>query len=213
MSRRCGPGPVRAAVAVASAASLALIAGCSTGGTGTRDEGPARTDEVGHAAAPSPTPTAAPVPAKDRIDPVKLVLADTKVSPTVKKGLRPCRTNGYPVDVSYGKLTGPSSSDVLINVMTCNSVGVGSYVFREDKGRWENVFQDEEQPVYATIDRGDLVVTQKVYEQSDSVTYPSSEDVITYRWSASAGRFTEQDRTHNEYSNAVGGDKTAPADN
>ncbi|WP_229924963.1 hypothetical protein [Streptomyces sulfonofaciens] len=206
-------GAIRAAAALAAATGLALVAGCSTGGTGARDEGPAHTDPVGHAAAPSPTPSTVPLPSRQRVNPVKLVMGDPKVSEEVKKGLKPCMTNGYPVDASYGKLTGTAATDVLVNVLTCDSVGVGSYVYREEKGRYENVFQDEEQPVYAQIDRGDLVVTQKVYERGDSVTYPSSEDVITYRWSASANRFTEQDRTHNDYSNAVGGEKTPTADN
>jgi hypothetical protein len=74
------------------------------------------------------------------------------------------------------------------------------------------VFKAEEPPVYAEIDRGDLVVTQQMYEKGDPVSYPSSEEVITYGWRTS--RFTELSRTRNEYSNAVGdGGKAAPTKN
>jgi hypothetical protein len=63
--------------------------------------------------------------------------------------------------------------------------------------------------VYAEIDRGDLVVTQQLYGKDDPVSYPSSEEVITYGWSA--GRFAVESRIHNDYSNAVGGaDSPAP---
>jgi hypothetical protein len=64
------------------------------------------------------------------------------------------------------------------------------------------VFQAEEPPVYAEIDRGDLVVSKQVYERGDPVSSPSSQIVITYGWAS--GRFTEEYRTHNDYSNAVG---------
>ena len=51
-------------------------------------------------------------------------------------------------------------------------MGVGSYVYREEGGRYENVFAAEEPPVYAEIDRGDLVVTKQVYEKGDPVVEP-----------------------------------------
>ena len=113
--------------------------------------------------------------------------------------------------MSYGNLTGGSANDVVVNVMTCaDAVGVGSYVYREKDGRYENVFKAEEPPVYAEIDRGDLVVTQQLYAKGDPVSYPSSEEVITYGWSAT--RFTEESRIHNDYSKAVGGaDVPTPA--
>jgi hypothetical protein len=191
----------------------ALLTGCSTtSGAGARDEGPAHTDTVGHTAA-SPASSASPSPALERVDAVKLVMADALVSKDVKRALKRCGANGYPVDVSYGKLTGAASADVVVNVMTCDSVGVGSYVYRPDGDRFRDVFRNEEPQVYAEIDRGDLVVTQKVYREGDQLSYPSSEDVITYSWSASDGRFTEQDRTHNDYSNPVGGGKAPTSDN
>ena len=45
-------------------------------------------------------------------------------------------------------------------------------------------------------------MTKQVYERGDPVSSPSGENVITYRWAS--GRFAEQYRTHNDYSNAAG---------
>lgn len=187
--------------AVAVLAALGLCAsGCATGGTGARDEGPAHADSVaGAAAAPTPSPAQTA-----RVNAIKLVKDDPAVSAEVKRELKPCVADEFPVDVSYGELTGGTADDIVVNVLTCgDAVGVGSYVYRRQGGRYENVFQAEEPPVYAEIDRGDLVVTKQVYEKGDPVSSPSGENVITYRWSA--GRFTEEYRTHNDYSNAVGG--------
>lgn len=99
--------------------------------------------------------SAAASKAPQRVDAVKLVQDDPEVSPAVKSALKPCVADEYPVDVSYGNLTGGSANDVVVNVMTCaDAVGVGSYVYREKDGRYENVFKAEEPPVYAEIDRG-----------------------------------------------------------
>lgn len=191
-------------MAVLVALGLSL-SGCGAGGTGARDEGPAHADAVAGAA--SSSPAASPSKAPDRVDAVRLVKADPKVSAEVKRELKPCVADEYPVDVSYGELTGGSGSgsaeDVVVNVLTCgDAVGVGSYVYREEDGAYQNVFKAEEPPVYAEIDRGDLVVTKQVYEKGDPVSSPSGENVITYRWAS--GRFTEEFRTHNDYSNAAG---------
>jgi hypothetical protein len=191
------------AVTVLAALGL-LVSACATGGTGARDEGPAHSDSVVEAATPSPSASTAP-----RVDVVRLVKHDPEVSAAVKRDLKPCVGDEYPVDVSYGKLTGGSANDIVVNVLTCgDAVGVGSYVYREEGDEYENVFKAEEPPVYAEIDRGDLVITQQVYEKGDSVAYPSGEEVITYRWVTS--RFTEQDRTHSDYSKVVGGETPAP---
>ncbi|MFF4832775.1 hypothetical protein [Streptomyces sp. NPDC001315] len=196
------PAVITAMVVLAALGFFA--AACATGGTGARDEGPAHADAVAGAASPMLSPSATP----DRVDAVELVKEDPKVSAEVKRQLKPCVGNEYPVDVSYGDLTGGSASDVVVNVLTCgDAVGVGSYVYREHGGRYTNVFKAEEPPVYAEIDRGDLVVTKQVYEKSDAVTNPSGENVITYRWASD--RFTEEYRTHSEYGNAVGGEPTA----
>jgi hypothetical protein len=171
-------------------AALALFASaCATGGTGARDEGPAGADSVASTTTPASTPS--------------------RLSAAVKRDLKPCVADEYPVDVSYGNLTGGSADDIVVNVMTCgDAVGIGSYVYRAQDGGYRNVFRAEEPPVYAEIDRGDLVVTQQLYGKDDPVSYPSSEEVITYGWSA--GRFAVQSRIHNDYSNAVGG-TDAPA--
>jgi hypothetical protein len=209
-----GPGRVRGSLeaaftAMAVLAALALlVSGCATGGTGARDEGPAHSDSVaGVAEVPSPTPSAT---TDDHVDAVKLVMDDPKVSPAVKHELKPCVADEYAVDVSYGVLTGGTVDDVVVNVMTCgDAVGIGSYVYRATGGTYENVFKAEEPPVYAEIDRGDLVVTKQVYEKGDPVSSPSGENVITYRWTS--GRFVQEYSTHNEYSNAVGGDASPAA--
>ncbi|OAH10611.1 lipoprotein CseA precursor [Streptomyces jeddahensis] len=186
--------------AAAALAALGLtLTGCGAGGTGARDEGPARGASVAQ-----PTPSPSPSHTVQRVDAVALVKNDPTVSAEVKRDLKPCVADEYPVDVSYGKLTGGASNDIVVNVMTCgDAVGVGSYVYRMAGGRYQNVFRAEEPPVYAEIDRGDLVVTMQVYEKGDPVEYPSGENVITYHWSAN--RFVEQSLTHNDYSNAVGG--------
>ncbi|MFF2410561.1 hypothetical protein [Streptomyces sp. NPDC058092] len=179
-----------------------LAVGCSTGGTGTRDEGPAGTQPVARVT-PSARPpsTAKPTP---RVDPVALLKRDPKVGERVRTDLKPCSGSEYPVDTSYGTLTGSSSTDVVVNVMTCgDSVGVGTYVYRpRGNGSYENVFAVEQPAVYGTIDRGDLVVTAQVYGKKDSVAYPSGEEVITYRWANN--RFSEHDRVHNDFNRAVG---------
>ncbi|WP_394811229.1 hypothetical protein [Streptomyces xanthii] len=187
----------------------ALLVGCSAGGTGARDEGPARTAPVASAV---PSPAASPVASATpkTVNAVRLVKDDPKVSTDIKRDLKPCVADEYPVDVSYGTLTGGPANDVVVNVMTCgDAVGIGTYVYRDEDGTYRNVFQAEEPPVYAEIDRGDLVVTKQVYEKGDSVASPSGEEVVTYRWDGD--RFAQQGRIHNDYSHAVGGDSPAPA--
>ncbi|MFH8472697.1 hypothetical protein [Streptomyces sp. NPDC018000] len=179
-----------------------LVAGCSTGGTGTRDEGPAGTQPVVQATPSTDArSTAKPPP---RIDAVALLKRDPKVSERVRTDLKPCSGSEYPVDTSYGTMTGGPSADVVVNVMTCgDSVGVGTYVYhRRGNGTYENVFAVEQPAVYGTIDRGDLVVTAQVYEKKDSVESPSGEEVITYRWAGN--RFIEHDRVHNDFNQTVG---------
>ncbi|MER6100162.1 hypothetical protein ABT154_30765 [Streptomyces sp. NPDC001728] len=178
-----------------------LLVSCSTGGTGSRDEGAARTDGV---AATAPTPSASGGPqSAERVDPIALLKADPKIGDRLKADLKPCVADAYPVDASYGSLTGAPAPDVVVNVMTCgDAVGIGTYVYRMQSDRYENVFMAEDAAVYATIDRGDLVVTKQVYAKGDPVAYPSGEDVITYRWSGN--KFTQHDWVHNDYSRALG---------
>lgn len=215
--RDTGPGPVVAgntvravSTAVVVLAALASsVSACGTGGTGARDEGPAH---VGSAASHAATPVLSPTPRAARTDAVRLVKQDPRVSAAVKRALKPCVADEYPVDVSYGDLTGNTVDDIVVNILTCgDAVGVGAYVYREQGSGYENVFKAEEPPVYAEIDRGALVVTKQVYAKGDPVSSPSGEDVITYHWS-SAGRFVKEFSTHNEYSQAVGGDAVATPD-
>jgi hypothetical protein len=195
-----------AITAAAGVAAIALlVSSCGTGGTGARDEGPAHAGGVVGAQSASPSPSDSD--AYSRVDAVALVKDDPKVSAAVKRDLAPCVADEYPIDVSYGKLTRGPADDVVVNVLTCgDAVGVGSYVYRRENGRYENVFSAEESPVYAEIDRGDLVVTKQVYEKGDPVSNPSGENVITYTWSEN--RFAQTDFHHNDYSNAVGGGPT-----
>ncbi|MFI6896748.1 hypothetical protein ACIBM4_21830 [Streptomyces sp. NPDC050256] len=207
-------GWAASSTALAGLAAFGLFAvSCSTGGTGTRDEGPAGTQPVAQVTPSATAPsTARPTP---RVDAVGLLKADSRVSERVRTDLRPCTGDEYPVDTSYGTLTGGPSADVVVNVMTCgDSVGVGTYVYRpRPDGTYENVFTIEQPAVYGTIDRGDLVVTTQVYGKKDAVAYPSGEEVITYHWANT--RFSEQDRVHNDFNRAVGagdGDFPEPAE-
>ncbi|UUU24111.1 hypothetical protein [Streptomyces sp. DSM 40750] len=217
LSTAAGPGPgarqatkaVITAVAVLAALGLSVSA-CGTGGTGARDEGPADNDSLAAGAA-SPSASAsvgsdAEHPSVD--DVVRMVRADPQVSETVKSDLKPCVADEYPVDVTYGDLTGGSADDLVVNVMTCaDAVGVASYVYRAEKGRYRSVFLSEQPPVYAEIDRGDLLVTRQLYENGDPASYPSSEEVTTYRWLKD--RFVQQSSNRTEYSSAVGGTESA----
>ncbi|QHY97347.1 Lipoprotein CseA precursor [Streptomyces sp. S4.7] len=197
------------ALALVVIVAFGVFAIGSTSGTGTRDEGAAAVATA--EPAPPPTDTASAMPAED-IDPVALIRRDPKVSGQVKADLKPCSEDAYPVDTSYGNLTGGTAPDVVVNVMSCDdAVGLGTYVYREsDQQRYENVFVAEEPAVYATIDRGELVVTRQVYAKGDPVSYPSGEDIVTYSWADT--RFTERYRVRNNYSGAVGnGPVDAPA--
>ncbi|MFJ3231724.1 hypothetical protein [Streptomyces sp. NPDC086787] len=192
-----------AITALAVLAALGLfMAACGTGGTGARDEGPAKGNSVagaGVAASPSARPSEAYKP----VDAVSLLRHDPEVSPEVKRYLTPCG-DAYPVDVSYGDLTGGTSKDLVVNVLTCaDAVGVGSYVYRKVQGRYENVFKTEESPVYAEIDRSSLVVTQQVYDKGDPVSDPSGENVITFGWAKD--HFVRETYRHTDYGNADGG--------
>ncbi|MFG2867605.1 hypothetical protein [Streptomyces sp. NPDC048338] len=212
-----GPCGTHAAASTTALAGLVavglLVTGCSTGGTGSRDEGAARADDVTSTApAASPSSSTGKQSAK-RVDPIALLKSDPKIGERLKGDLKPCVADAYPVDTSYGNLTGGGSPDVVVNVMTCgDAVGIGTYVYREENKEYKNVFMTEDAAVYATIDRGDLIVTRQVYAKGDPVAYPSGEDVITYRWSGN--RFTQHDWVHNDYSRAVGDggiDGSAPA--
>lgn len=201
------------AVAVFAALGL-LLSACATGGTGTRDEGPARVDRAPGIAAPD-SPSASPSPSKtaqEKVDPVKLVQGDPLVSPEIKRDLKPCAEDAYPVTAFYGELTGGSRDDVVVNVRTCaDDVGIGTYVYRADGNKYENVFRSEESPVAGDIDdSGDLVVTKQYYKKGDPVAYPSSEEVTTYRWKND--HFKQIRSNTRDYGSSVGGAAPTPAE-
>ncbi|MEV7420927.1 hypothetical protein [Streptomyces sp. NPDC089919] len=197
-----------AGTVVLAGSVLFMAAGCSSGGTGFKDEGPAASESVAQSV---PTPRTSPTPTLKKVDAVALVRADPKVSAQLKRDLKPCVGKQYPVDVTYGKVTGNASDDVIVNVLSCaDAIGVGSFVYRLEGDKYANVFATEEPPTYAEVDRGDLVLTREVYGKSDSIAYPSGQDVITYRWVGE--KFVEHDRVHTDFSNtADGGGQPAPA--
>ncbi|MEU4898789.1 hypothetical protein AB0B12_34050 [Streptomyces sp. NPDC044780] len=201
-----------------------MLAGCGTAGQGVRKEGPARTEWASAAAnsgayAGGPA-SGLPSTARQKAEAVRLVKADPNVSDDLKASLKPCgaddegeqRAKGYPVDVTYGRLTGATTSDLVINVMSCaDGFGIGSYVYREVDGRYESVFRDEQPPVYAAASGDELRVTKLSYASEDAVCCPSSEDVLTYRWTAARKVFTVLSRKHTDYSKNVPKDDPTPA--
>ncbi|MFE7457231.1 hypothetical protein [Streptomyces sp. NPDC057554] len=195
-------GMAASGTALAGLAAFGLLGvGCSTGGTGTRDEGPAGGQSVAQVS-PRPVPSGT-APVTRRVNVVALVKGDPAVSEQVKDVLEPCAGKAYPVDTSYGSMTDGPSADVVVNVMSCaDSVGIGTYVYRaREDGSYENVFMAEVPAVYGTIDRGDLVVTTQVYREKDPMAFPSGSEVVTYRWAD--GRFAEHDRVHNDFSRGL----------
>ncbi|TXS50408.1 hypothetical protein EAO75_11655 [Streptomyces sp. uw30] len=213
-SAQRGSGPVRgtfqaAFTAVVVVVALALFASaCATGGTGARDEGPAHADMAGGSAVtPSATASASAVPSREQA--VELVKADPVVSTEVKRELKPCVSDDYPIDVSYGDLTGGPTDDIVVNVLSCgDEIGVASYVYREQSGAYRNVFKSEEPPVYAEIDRGYLVLTKQVYAKDDALSNPSSEDVFSYLWTSD--RFVRKYSTRTDYGSLGDDEPAAP---
>ncbi|MDQ8707769.1 hypothetical protein RCO28_35650 [Streptomyces sp. LHD-70] len=203
-----GPKAGSAAALAALGLCLATLVSCSTGGTGTRDEGPARSDQLAQG---SPAPSARPGK-EHAVDPVRLVREDPQVSKAVKADLKPCAGDSYPVDVSYGNLTGGSRNDVVVNVLTCgDAIGIGAYVYRAKGGAYENVFRTEQPASYAEIDRDGLTVTRQTYEKDDSVALPSGEDITLYEWRDDA--FVQTRHWTNRYGSAGGDVRPAPEEN
>ncbi|MFF7357400.1 hypothetical protein ACFZA1_32980 [Streptomyces filipinensis] len=198
------------ATGVALAALALFAAACGTGGTGTRDEGPAHASAAtGVVASPSPSPT--PTSRYREVDAVSLLKEDPAVSTEVKRELKPCSGDDYPVEATYGDLTGGAVNDIVVNVWACgDEVGIGTYVYRDVGGTYKNVFKAEVSPVFSEIDHTDLTVTQQVYDTDDTTSNPSREIVITYHWKA--GRFTERTRHETVYSR-TGGDAAPAQDN
>ncbi len=178
--------------AVGVATAILLLGGCGQGSQGVREEGPAENEPV---AAPSPTD---PSRALSKKDAAEIVKRDPRVSLEVRERLRPCPSKepeaDYPIDVSYGRVTGGAGPDVVINITTCGeALGLGSYVYRVRGPGYEGVFANEDSPVYAKITNGELQVTKPLYASGDEVCCPSGEEVTTYTWQHD--RFAQVART------------------
>ncbi|MEE4424432.1 hypothetical protein V2J85_34700 [Streptomyces sp. DSM 41528] len=205
----------RGGAATAGVAAVGLLlAGCNPGGEGVRSEGSASSTPMPKGAAssaPSPTSSAG----YKKVDAVRLMRDDPRVGADVKKSLyKPCAADEYPVEVTYASLTGGSSPDVIVNVMTCaDSVGIGSYVYRRDSGAkdgYDNVYANEQPSVSAAVNKGELEVSKQTYAAGDKVCCPSGEDVTTYHWAG--GRFTQSDQYHTDYSKTTVDSIPAPGD-
>lgn len=185
--------PVTAAATVTVCAALIAVASCHHSG-GVREEGTANTDSAAVTAYATPS-------AASGTDPVKLLKKDRKVAADIREDLVSCGAHGsYPVEARFGDLTGTSSgapTDMVVNVSTCDDVGIGSYVYRLQDGKYRNVFVDEQPPVVAEVSDGELKVTHHVYDPQDSVSNPSGEDITTYRWTGT--QFSQVSFTHRDY--------------
>lgn len=170
----------------------------SESGSGTKE--PDEKQSPSEEASPSPSwsaPEVSPPGARRTLDVITLVRHDPKVSSEVKESLVPC-AGQWPVDVAYGRLTGASASDVIVNVTSCaDGKGLGSYVYRESRGNYVNVFAEEEAAVYAQIDKSALRVDQQIYLEGDPLCCPTGQDVVTYMWRG--GKFAEMDRVYKDY--------------
>ncbi|WFB08122.1 hypothetical protein LRS74_14470 [Streptomyces sp. LX-29] len=204
-----------AVVALAAAGGL-LLAGCGTSADGVRNEGRAPVARAESAPAydkaveslppngsASPTPSPG-TPATLKADAVRLIKGDPKVSSELKANLRPCGDDGYPVEVSFGALTGTAADDMVVNVLTCaDGYGIGAYVYRKSAGSYRNVFVDEKAPLFATADGDELQVTKYVYASADAVCCPSAQDDLWYRWDGKRTAFVYDRRARVDYSNGA----------
>ncbi|MDJ0345318.1 hypothetical protein QMK19_32590 [Streptomyces sp. H10-C2] len=190
----------RLAALTAVAVSLCLLtalAGCKTG-TGARREGPAPLQTAVKAQASS-----APSIAGDPAALAKLVKKDTQnVSQEVRQDLAPCAGDEYPVDTSSGDLTSGDGPDLIVNVATCgDGMGIASYVYRMIDGQYQNVFTDEQPPVYGTADNGKLQIIRQVYKSDDRVCCPTGQEALTYVWKGN--RFVQVQRTYTDSGDAL----------
>lgn len=199
-------GLTKGGAATAGVAAVGLLlAGCNPGGEGVRSEGSAGTTPAPKGAV-NTTPTPTSTPKGKKVNAVQLLRGDPRVGAYVKQSLhKPCAADAYPVEVTYASLTGSSSPDIIVNVMTCaDSVGIGSYVYRKRdgaKGGYDEVYANEQPSVYAGLNKGELEVSRQTYTARDKVCCPSGEDVTSYRWKN--GRFTKHTSSHTDYNKAT----------
>ncbi|WP_433891594.1 hypothetical protein [Streptomyces sp. CA-111067] len=157
--------------------ACAVVAGCGSTVTGARREGPAPTATM---KVPS---TVAPAIAADPAALAVMVRKDPGVSETVRDKLTACRDAGYPLATDAGDLTEGDGPDLVVNVTTCgDGIGVAAYVYRMINGKYQHVFDDEQPPVYASVDDGRLEIIHEVYNTDDLATYPSGEESSFWVW-------------------------------
>lgn len=179
------------AIAVTPFCLLVALAGCRSG-TGVRPEGQATTEAVRHAA------DTRPAIAGDSAALAKIVKKDPKADAEIRRQLVPCVGDDYPVDTDAGVLTGGDGPDLVVNVTTCgDGLGVASYVYRLVDGQYENIFADEQPPVYGSVENGKLEIIREVYKSDDPVLYPTGQETVTYVWQE--GRFVSVARTYSDY--------------
>jgi hypothetical protein len=173
--------------------ACAVVAGCGSSATGARREGPA----------PAATSTktsagAAPAIVADQTALATMVRKDVSVSADVREDLTPCVGSGYPMDTVAGDLTSGDGPDLVINVTTCgDGLGIAAYVYRMVKGKYQNVFADEQPPVYGSVADGQLQIIHEVYRTDDPVSYPTGQESITYAWRGQ--RFVEVARDFSDF--------------
>jgi hypothetical protein len=193
---RRGIVTVITAVTIFVCTALIVVAGCADP-DGVREEGEA----VTAAAAPATMSVRSGGDATRQV--VRLVKSDPRVAKDIRDNLLACDdSSSYPVDDDHADLTGQGGTDLVVNVSTCvDEVGVATYVYRMEHGKYVNVFADEQPPVVAAAVDGLLKVTHQVYEPQDPVSNPSGEDVTTYRWKGT--RFTEVATEHRDYNSSA----------
>jgi hypothetical protein len=167
------------------------VSGCSAG-EGVRLEGSA-----GPSGSASAKPSATRLPAGAELDQdqvAALIRNDPRVGFRSEAVRCPANSGGqsrrYPIDVQYGNLTDTGRRDLLVNLSNCGGeVGLGVYVYEYKGGGYKNVFLEETPPIHGSIKDGVLVITRKVYTDSDAVCCPTGRSITTFAWNG--GWFSE----------------------
>lgn len=104
------------------------------------------------------------------IDPVALLRADPEVSDAVKDSLRLCGDANFPYEIRYSPVTGAVWQDAVVNVFTCESVGiwgrpappvsfmVAGFVYQIDESGAHKVFGVQDPGRYVVGSTGGLSV-------------------------------------------------------
>ena len=104
------------------------------------------------------------------MDPVALLRADPEVSDAVKDSLRLCGDANFPFEIRYSPVTGAVWQDAVVNVFTCESVGiwgrpappvsfmVAGFVYQIDESGAHKVFGVQDPGRYVVGSTGGLSV-------------------------------------------------------